>query len=268
MRNLLCANLRRLVRSKAFLAALLAQLAYTALAVLSCWDHCAAGDKYTMEYILTAGYVLLSYLPIPALILAPLLSLYLGADYSSRTLRNKLIVGHTRTEVYLADLLACVLTAAGFDALYLILASIFCAGAVRDASGTLFRFPLGQALAWTGAALLARMAWAAALKLAATVSGNRTACAIIGLLLVVLAALLCTSGVEEIGYLSRNLGVPGNAERLRNWQLALDFLPTGQYYQISRLDTPNLWRMPLLSLGGIAVSTGAGLAFFRRKDLK
>ncbi|MBD4630130.1 hypothetical protein GUG51_05480, partial [Xanthomonas citri pv. citri] len=86
MRNLLHANLRRLVRSRAFFFALLAELAYITLAVLSCWDHCAAGDQYTLEYILTAGYVLLSYLPIPALILAPLLGIYLGADYGNGTL--------------------------------------------------------------------------------------------------------------------------------------------------------------------------------------
>lgn len=268
MRNLLCANLRRMVRSRAFLIALLAELAYTALAVLSCWDHCAAGDQYTLEYVFTAGYVLLSYLPISTLILAPLLSLYLGADYSSGTLRNKLIVGHTRREVYLADLLACVLTAAAFDILYLLLSMLLCAGPVWEASGRLLRFPLGQALAWTAVMLLARMAWAAAVKLVVTLLGSRTAATIAVLLLVLAAALLSTTGIEEIGYLSRNLAAEGNAARLARWQMTLDLLPTGQYYQIARLDTPNLWRMPLLSLAVIAGSAGAGLAFFRRKDLK
>lgn len=268
MRNLLCANLRRLVRSKAFLIALLAELAYVSLAVLSCWDHCAAGDQYTLEYILTAGYVLLSYLPIPTLILAPLLSLHLGTDYSHSTLRNKLIVGHTRTEVYLADLLACVVMSVALDVVYLVLSGLLCIKPILEISGRLLRFSLGQAFLWVAVLLLARSAWAAVVKLVVTVLGNRTAASIVVLLLAVAAALISTTGIDEVGYLSRNLTVGGNAGRMTGWQLALDILPTGQYYQVSRLDTPNLWRMPLLSLAVIASSTGAGLLFFRRRDLK
>ena len=268
MRNLLHANLRRLVRSKAFLIALLAELAYVALAVLSCWDHCAVGDQYTLEYILTAGYVQLSYLPIPTLILAPLLSLHLGADYGNNTLRNKLIVGHTRTEVYLADLLACAAASAALDTAYLVLSGALCVKPVLEISGRLYRFSTGQVFLWIAVLLLARAAWAAVVKLVVTVLGNRTAASIVVLLLVVAAALISTTGIDEISYLSRNLMVDGNAGRMTGWQLALDILPTGQYYQVSRLDTPNLWRMPLLSLAVIAASTGAGLLFFRRKDLK
>ena len=265
MRNLLHANLRRLVRSKAFLIALLAELAYAALAVLSCWDHCAIGDQYTLEYVLTAGYVQLSYLPIPTLILAPLLSLYLGADYGNSTLRNKLIVGHTRTEVYLADLAACMVTSVALDVVYLVLSSALCVKPILEISGRLLRFSPGKVFLWVAVLLLAR---AAVVKLVVTVLGNRTAASIVVLLLVVAAALISTTGIDEVSYLSRNLMVDGNADRMANWQLALDILPTGQYYQVSRLDTPNLWRMPLLSLAVTADSTGAGLAFFRRRDLK
>ena len=132
----------------------------------------------------------------------------------------------------------------------------------------LLRFSLGQALAWVFVMMLARAAWAAVVKLAVTLLGNRTAASIAVLLAVLAASLISTTGIEEISYLSRNLMVDGNAERMTGWQLVLDTLPTGQYYQISRLDTPNLWRMPLLSLAVIAVSTGAGLFLFQRKDLK
>lgn len=268
MRNLLHANFLRLIRSKAFFIALLAELAYVTLVVLSCWDHCAVGDKYTLEYILTAGYVLLSYLPIPTLILAPLLSLHLGADYSNNTLRNKLIVGHTRTEVYLSDLLACVITAVALDVLYLLLTSILCVKPILNVSGILLRFPLGQMLAWTAAALLARTAWAAVVKLVVTALGNRTAASIAVLLLVMAAALVAITGIEEVNYCSHNLDVSGNDSRMAFWQLVLDILPTGQYYQVSRLDTPSLWRMPLMSLAVIAASTCAGLGLFQRRDLK
>ena len=177
-------------------------------------------------------------------------------------------MGHTRTEVYLADLLACVVTSVALDVVYLVLSGALCVKPILEISGRLLRFSPGQAFLWITVPLLARAAWTAVVKLVVTVLGNRTAASIVVLLLVVVAALISTTGIDEVGYLSRNLMVDGNAGRMTGWQLVLDVLPTGQYYQVSRLDTPNLWRMPLLSLAVIAVSTEAGLALFRRKDLK
>ena len=269
MRNLLHANLRWMIRSRAFLIAVLAELAYTALVVLVCWDHCATGTgSYTMESILTAGFGLMGYLPIPSLIAAPLLSLHLGTDYSDNTLRNKLIVGHTRAEVYLADVLTCVIATVGLDVLYLILSGLLCVYPILGMSGVLLRVSFGQMLAWVAVALLARAAWAAAIKLAVTLLGNKTTASIAGLLLVLAAAGACAFGFHELEYLARHPEAANLEARTSFWRLAVDVLPTGQYLQVSRLDTPNLWRMPLLSLAVTAVSIGAGLFLFRRKDLK
>jgi len=273
MQNLLRANLRRLVRGRAFHLALAAMLAYTLLIVLVCWDHYATGTgNYTLESILTAGFGLMGYLPIPSLIQAPLLGVCLGTEYSEHTIRNKLVVGHTRSDIYLAELLTCALTAAALDTLYLLLAGALCVYPVLGMTGVLLRVSPGQMLAWVAAGLLARMAWAAVIKLLATVSGSQTAAAVASLLLVVLASLLCAHGFHQIEYLSRSLAgglaVPDGPARLAFWQLLMDILPTGQYLQISRLDTPFLWRMPLLSLGVAAASTGAGLAVFQRRNLQ
>ena len=114
----------------------------------------------------------------------------------------------------------------------------------------------------------ARAAWAAAVKLAVTLLGSRTSASIAGLLLVMAAAGLCSFAFHELEYLARHPAESGCALRTSLWHLLLDTLPTGQYLRISRLDTPYLWRMPLLSLGVIAASTAAGLLLFRRKDLK
>ena len=135
MGNLLTAGLRRMVKSRAFLLALLAELAYTALVVLVCWDHYAGGTgSYTLEAILTAGFGLMGYLCVPSLILAPLLAVYLGAEHSEHTIRNKLITGHTKTSVYLAELTVCVLTALALDILFMLLAGSLCAWPVLQLS--------------------------------------------------------------------------------------------------------------------------------------
>ena len=173
MRNLLHANLCRLVRSRVFLFALLAELAYTALVVLVCWDHYATGTgRYTMESVLTAGYGLMGYLPVPTLIIAPMLSVYLGTDYSGNTLRNKLIVGHTRSAVYLADLLICVLASVALDVLYLALAGALCVYPVWGMSGVLLRVPVGQMLAWIAVIELDGPAGAGGVRRAGEAAGN------------------------------------------------------------------------------------------------
>ena len=273
MRNLLHANLCRLVRSRVFLFALLAELAYTALVALVCWDHYATGTgRYTMESVLTAGYGLMGYLPVPTLIIAPMLSVYLGTDYSGNTLRNKLIVGHTHSAVYLADLLTCVLASVALDVLYLTLAGALCVYPVWGMSGVLLRVPVRQMLAWIAVALLARAAYVSLVKLLVTALGNKTAASIAALLLVAAAALVCASAFSEIQHIERGLAgeypVENGEARLAFWRMLVDTLPTGQYIQVSRLDTPHLWRMPLLSLAVMAAGTGIGLAVFRRKDLK
>lgn len=273
MGNLLHAGLSRLIRSRAFLLALLAELAYTALVVLVCWDHYADGTgNYTLEAILTAGFGLMGYLSVPSLIYASLLSIHLGTDYSDHTLRNKLIVGHTRTEVYLADLAACVIAAVGLDVLFLLLAGSLCVYPVLGMSGILLRVSLGQLLAWVSVALLARAAWAAVVKLTATALGSRTAGAIAALLLVIGAMTICEIGFSRLDLLARRMAeglyAAGGEARMAFWQFLMDLLPTGQSLQVSKLYTPTLWRLPLLSAAVFAVSTGAGLLFFRRKDLK
>ena len=91
------------------------------------------------------------------------------------------------------------------------------------------------------------------------------------LLLAAAAMLVCRIGfgaIHSLEYaLSAGQPVVNGESRLAFWRLMMDLLPTGQYLQVSRLDTPNLWRMPLMSLAVIAGSSGVGLAVFCRKDL-
>ena len=175
MGNLLTAGLRRMVKSRAFLLALLAELAYTALAVLVCWDHYAANTgSYTIESVLTAGFGLMGYLSVPSLIAAPLLCVHLGTEYSENTLRNKLIVGHTRPAVYLADLLSCAIAALGLDLLYMLLAGALCVYPVLGMTGRLLTASPGQLLAWIAVGLLARAAWAAAVTASLSASAGTT----------------------------------------------------------------------------------------------
>ena len=258
MGNLLTAGLRRMVKSRAFLLALLAELAYTALVVLVCWDHYAANTgSYTLESVLTAGFGLMGYLSVPSLIAAPLLCVHLGTEYSENALRNKLIAGRTRTEIYFANLLTCMGAALLLAMVYIVLT--FAAG-MPVLKG--FRIPIPQVLALLGAGLLALCAYGSVLNMAAMLMGNKANTAILTL----------TAAVVVTVFLGITL------ERLDAPEFTTIYDITGRYIEekipnpaclrLSVQEVEKLWRLPLLSLAVIAGSSAVGAGCFCRKDIR
>ena len=59
------------------------------------WDI----DEALFQFPMIHGVMLAAFVP-----------LFLGADYSDGTIRNKLIAGHRRSGIYLSDLLVCLLS--------------------------------------------------------------------------------------------------------------------------------------------------------------
>ena len=100
MRKLLRANGSRLLRDRAFwlLAALMAALG-ASMAVVNAVHARQDGEIWTMDYTLFI-YVILA--PILASVFT---ALFIGNEHSSGAMRNKLIAGHRRGCIYLADLL-------------------------------------------------------------------------------------------------------------------------------------------------------------------
>lgn len=102
MNKLLSADLYRLKRDKVFWICFLAMLVYTVLAMLSNCQQALQGTT-SFEYALDTFYFVYA-LPL-GLLIAVAVSLFLGIEYSDGTIRNKLIVGHTRRDIYLAHFL-------------------------------------------------------------------------------------------------------------------------------------------------------------------
>ena len=82
-----------------------------------------------MDYISTRQYgdyeaqitnVLFIYALTVAILIPAFVSLFIGTEYSDGTIRNKMIIGHTRTCIYLSNLIVCSTAGLGFCLSYII----------------------------------------------------------------------------------------------------------------------------------------------------
>ena len=105
MSKLLRANFSRLVRSKIFwLCAVVMLLVSAGCVILFSLDAYSPSEEVGF-YIDFFAFTLAPY---TALFSAAFTVLFLGTEYSNRTIINKLIIGHTRAHIYLADLITCL----------------------------------------------------------------------------------------------------------------------------------------------------------------
>lgn len=104
MTKLLSANFIRLWKSKLFW---IAEAIMVVIPVLSVINFYIENHKYTdiepeyAEDLLFANGVFIFF------IIAVFIGIFIGTEYSDGTVRNKLIVGHTRSAIYLSNLIVC-----------------------------------------------------------------------------------------------------------------------------------------------------------------
>jgi hypothetical protein len=102
MSKLLSANFSRLCKDKIFRLCTVVLLVFVVFIVLqgAYVDKIRDLGRDLDYYYFHLPMYLELFMPV-------FISLFLGTEYSDGAIRNKLIVGHTRTEIYLANLLTC-----------------------------------------------------------------------------------------------------------------------------------------------------------------
>ena len=63
-------------------------------------------EKYNTSIPLDSG--LFVYVTVIGILLAAFISLFIGTEYNDGTIRNKLVIGHTRSAIYLSNLIVCL----------------------------------------------------------------------------------------------------------------------------------------------------------------
>lgn len=237
------------------------------------------GTEIPLETVWIQGYGLSGFVAVPGLLLASLCSVFVGTQYSDGSIRNPIMVGHTRDSLYLAGYLTCAVSGILLSVIYTLVVlavGIPMFGFFQASPATLLR------LAVSGSMTL--LSYTALFHLTTTLLQNKTTAAIVNLLGVIVSMFLSI-------YLLARIGEPATVEALeivqgeQVWrtvpnsrylsdasraacQFLVDLLPSGQSLQLSGMSAPHPWLMALYSAGITLLAPLAGVLAFRNKDIK
>lgn len=279
MSNLLHSNFSRLWKNKIFWLCMGGMLIYAVAYMLTASQKTfsyATGEAYTLEdyyfqFLIYAGFFF-----------AVISSMFLGTDYSDGTIRNKLIVGHFRSTVYLANLIVT------FVAGCLIMGVWFIGALVGVPALGFFTFSPVNLMGYFLFCVLLVAAYSAINTFIAMLFANKTTTVLVSLGLA-FGLLLCASlmynalqvpetinsmagisisGVEApVGETVANPDYIGGALR-SVFQMSLNVLPTGQSVNIAFLKVEHPYIMILSSVAVTVGVTALGIVLFRNKDMK
>ncbi|MBS6180637.1 ABC transporter permease [[Clostridium] innocuum] len=185
-----------------------------------------------------------------------LLSLFYGTEYSDGTLRNKLIVGHKRSSVYLAGFFCGGLTVSILYILWIGIGLIF-AIVMHTPFAFSSQLLLSGVIGW-----LACISYSAIYNLIGMLSSSKSKSSII--------SILSAFGLLFGGLLCYSLARPGlfTGTKQLLFQTLFDVNPYGQIFQFMIVDMASLWKLGLYALLLIICLNLFGMYMFQRKDIK
>lgn len=208
-------------------------------------------------------------------------ALFLGTGYAHNTIRNKLIIGSRRTDIYISNLITVIL-GGWLIALAMIVPTIFTVCVFGKDFG-MSEKEFAAKMITIICAFAAACAIFTLLGMLITSKSANTAITITTAFVLILGAAVIMSFLTQpetiSGYEVTVNGVSQTEPEPNPMYIAPgvkrdiltavnDVLPTGQIMQMEGGAPHKEELMPLYSLGVLAVTTAAGVLVFRRKDLK
>ncbi|MDL2300864.1 ABC transporter permease [Lachnospiraceae bacterium OttesenSCG-928-D06] len=283
MNKLLSAGFSRLKKDKFFWLGILFMFFMGGFVVVKNYiDY----KRYHYTFDLKLDNYFFGYTIFIGLIAAIFCSLFIGVEYSDGTIRNKLVIGHSRMAIYLSNLIlsttAAILTNLAFIAAISITGIPLLGALKTDMKIVLFLLL---------ASILTTISFTAIFTLLSMLIQSKTIVAIVNILGFIALWMIAITIYQRLSApeFHQNIMISDNVsymdssdtdvepipnpnylnEKERKWhQFFYDFVPTGQALQISNLSVPNGMQMLLYSLFIIVLTTGGGIFFFKRKDLK
>lgn len=277
MRKLLSANFSRLRKDFVFW---IAMLGMTAGSVLFSYLNYQTSLRYTSDPVYVED-VLFNLLPMIAFVCAAFISLHLGTEFDENTIRNKLIVGHTRTEIFFANYLSCMAAS-----LLLHFGILIFSGVTGYFFFKEFMMEWAQLAFLILCCVLCTMVFSA-ISVGIAMNIHKKALAVVAATLFMLGILYLASYMEgvlleaemvyddvtitmdgvQFGDLVENPAYVGGTAR-KVMEFIYDMLPTGQAIQLNNMTFDRCLRWPWLSVLMLAVSTILGYLPFRKRDIR
>lgn len=274
MRNLLSAGFSRLWRSRIFWLCVAFLLVVSAGSVLN-------GYRMSVKY--ETGFNLDDYFwsatPYISITCAVFSSLFFGTEYSDGTLRNKLIVGHKRRDVYLSSFAVC------FTAALIMMAGALVGGLAGLPLPYEWSTSYSTVLVFVALFILMAASLAAICTFIAMLSHSKAVTAVITILvilgLLMLSAMfynalqqpetysdmIVTANGIEVGEPMPNPNYVSGVQR-DIYEFLIDLLPPAQTMQITALSVARPVRAAACSVALSVILCIAGVLIFRKKDLK
>ncbi len=282
MTKLLSAGFRRLFKSLSFWLILAVTVGHQLLGVINNLHY----KSVFMDQVIKADHTLLPDPLITVLAIAVLVALFIGREYSDKTVRNKIITGHSRLSIYLSNLIVCSTAAAIL--LFVPMLTVGLALGAPLLGG--FELAAKAFILPVLCYLLAMVAFTSLFLLVVMAVQNRTVAAVTVLLLAILLMMwvptplrealeapqyvqeeVFSEEVDDFVYTGKQMENPayvGGASRVA-LEVLYDFLPCGQLEQASPYEkTADMMYLPLWSLAFIATTTLGGAVIFQKKELK
>lgn len=278
MSRLIYANMVRMIKSKVFWISEIFLTGYSifayAMAAVNVRNLGMATGGWTVYFFNEMLFI--------HVVMAVLIPFFIGVEYSDGTVRNKISVGHKRTDIYLANVIVCYAAGA---------VQFFTYSAVSALSALFFvgkpaLTSMGQIPWRVGCSLIMLLVYTALYSLVAMLDSNKTRAVVVELLIAFIFVILVSQiykdlqeqertdrvVLSETGEMEIEKNIPnskyvsGTKRVIYEWIDAC--LPEDQAMYVIDPDAAFSARAPLCMLGESVVLIMAGAYFFQRKDIK
>ena len=288
MYKLLNASFYRLRKNKIFLGLVILTII---IAVFMLVSEYLNNIKYSSVFGIssnTTDILLMKFINIIGFFIAIFTSLFVGAEYSDGTIRNKIVAGHSRKNIYLSNLIVSILVGIFLELIYLIIVSI-----VSIPILGLVQMSFLQLAVILLDIIMIIIVYSSIFNFIALICSNITISTVSSLLLILIMFvidMLLSPTANSTEYIQKNIVMDeqGNVtyEVVKNedypgklvqtiCKTISNFNPVSQAIEISgnkinmnEEDFNNMKVYPLYSLGLIIIITAIGIYLFNIKELK
>lgn len=221
-----------------------------------------------------------NYLPMIGLFIAIFTGLFVGTEYSDGTIRNKIIAGHKKMNIYLSNFIISSLVAIIFQIVWTIFVLII---AIPVFGKPIIE--LNQLIITCIDSIMFIIAYSAIFNFISVLSCNKTISAVTSILIFFIMLGVTVSAINIIqtpetvqqGGLNPDTGVVSFKEvpnpkypsesKKQFYQRIVDIIPMGQAFSLGAGLSTNVYMLPVYSISLIIIFNGAGVYLFRKKDL-